>query len=143
MKFQWQMKRTEIDESSSELPETTSQLQRVRALLRQDKHAEAVRILPKIVFEFNLDSCDSNWRDIFLQDGITVDVKEEDISIGLINDTMVLTINVYFDLPTISGISSMEVSEWLDQNGGWFAGGAVADWEYGGGDGGHLIVIQQ
>ena len=72
-----------------------------------------------------------------------IDLKNENhkISLDIYDDQLLVTISVIFPLPLKAGIDTDEINEWLDDNGGYFAGVANGGWGWGGDEGGQLICI--
>jgi hypothetical protein len=142
--FEWSMEGGQIDEESIEDPKIQKALEKAKALIADGEHEKAIQTLPKLHFEFSGRNLDSDPSEFFTEDlefSFEIDPNNEmhKISLELDNDDLFITISVTFALPVKDGIDISELNEWLDDNGGYYAGLVYGGWGWSGDNGGQLI----
>lgn len=146
MKLNWTIESAEIDFSTIEKEDTKNVLMEAASLWKKKKFKKAIKSLPPIVFEFNADGMDSP-ADQFLKEKyytFTVDPENElhTVSMSCDDDEISLSFSIVFDVETVDGVAPDELQEWLDENGGWYAGSASGDWSYSEDLGGYVEVVR-
>ena len=144
--FEWTMEGGQIDMDSVEEPQTQEALEKVKQLLSEGDYDNALKSMPTLHFEFSGNNLDSDPSEFFTEDlelDFEIDLKNENhkISLDIYDDQLLVTISVIFPLPLKAGVDTDEINEWLDDNGGYFAGVAYGGWGWGGDEGGQLICI--
>lgn len=144
--FEWEMRKGLINIDDIENKETREALKSALSLAKRGKLKEAIRVLPEMTFEFSFYNLDSDPSEYFSDtDGIVFDIEPDNprhnLAVDVVDDNLILTASIIFDLEVREDVDLDEASDWLSQNGGYSAGLLSGGWSYHGDEGGHIVSI--
>jgi hypothetical protein len=143
--LEWSIKRAVINFDDIEDEEIKNVLGKIKALCRENKHEEALNMLPEIYFEFDGNSLDSDPSEYLNEANYSFELDKNSakhlIQVGIQDDNLVLSITVVFEVDAVEEVDVDEFNEWLSDNGGWHAGNAAGLWSYSDDDGGECRIV--
>lgn len=146
--FEWRMESGEVNMDDVEDQDVSAALALALSLAKKEKFEDAVKALPSINFEYSFGNLDSDCSDYFGEpQDISFDLDlsnpKHSVSVGVSDGKLIISITVVFEIPVQDGVVAEEVSEWLNDNGGYAAGFAAGGWSYNGDEGGHMMVAHE
>lgn len=143
--LEWSIKRAVINLDDIEDEETKEALEKVKVLCMENKHAEALDMLPEISFEFDGNSLDSDPTEYLKEANYSFTLDKNSakhlIQVGMQDDNLIVSITVVFEVDAVEEVDVDEFNEWLSDNGGWYAGNATGLWSYSEDDGGECRIV--
>lgn len=136
--FEFQIKRGVVDEGEIEDDEIRDLANKLKDLCDNENHEEAARLLlPQLSFEFSPDELDGDPDEFFSDlDYIEIECNTSNTSVKVgVDEVLVVTVSVQFEIPLNGGISTTDLSEYLPDSGAWAAASVSPGWGYAESDG--------
>jgi len=144
VELEFYLKRGVIDFESIEDDEIRRAILNVKSLVQNARFDKAIANLPPLYFEWIWSNGDGDPEDYFsdIKDiNVTLSASNSRIRLGVIDDDLIISVNVFFVVSLKNMVEKKEVQEWLDTSSMAYAGFVSGGWSYIGDDGSGVRVV--